>query len=145
MELVFSELILVNTLKHEISVEIRTGNFYLHYHVQNCSGPGPTSYPVGSRGSFPGGKVAGAWSWSSAELKECVKLYLHSSSTPSWRGAQFKKAQGQSYLYILLLFRTEIVHLEGWTERQTDEQTNHKKRSCIVSKSVQISGDGTFL
>jgi hypothetical protein len=25
---------------------------------------------------------------SSAELKECVKLYLHSANTPSWRGAQ---------------------------------------------------------
>jgi hypothetical protein len=24
---------------------------------------------------------------SSAEVKECVKLYLHSSNTPSWRGA----------------------------------------------------------
>jgi len=28
---------------------------------------------------------------SSAEVKECVELYLHSSSMPSWRGAQLKK------------------------------------------------------
>jgi hypothetical protein len=27
---------------------------------------------------------------SSAEVKECVELYLHSSNTPSWRGAQLK-------------------------------------------------------
>jgi hypothetical protein len=27
---------------------------------------------------------------SSAEAKECVKLYLHSPKTPSWRGAQLK-------------------------------------------------------
>jgi hypothetical protein len=27
---------------------------------------------------------------SSAEVKECVELYLHSSNTPPWRGAQFK-------------------------------------------------------
>jgi hypothetical protein len=29
---------------------------------------------------------------SCAEVKECVELYLHSPSTPSWRGIQFKKS-----------------------------------------------------
>jgi hypothetical protein len=28
---------------------------------------------------------------SSAEVKECVELYLHSTNMPSWRGAQLKK------------------------------------------------------
>jgi hypothetical protein len=28
---------------------------------------------------------------SSAEVKECVELYLHSHNTPSWHGAQLKK------------------------------------------------------
>jgi hypothetical protein len=28
---------------------------------------------------------------SSAEVKECVELYLHSPSTPSWRSAQLKE------------------------------------------------------
>jgi hypothetical protein len=28
---------------------------------------------------------------SSAEVKECVELHLHSPNTPSWRGAQFEK------------------------------------------------------
>jgi hypothetical protein len=33
---------------------------------------------------------------SSAEVKECVEFYLHSTNTHLWRGAQFKKkAQGQ--------------------------------------------------
>jgi hypothetical protein len=32
----------------------------------------------------------------SAEVKECLELYLHSPNTPSWRGAQLK-AQGQLY------------------------------------------------
>jgi hypothetical protein len=27
---------------------------------------------------------------SSAEVKECMELYLHSPNTPSWRGAQLK-------------------------------------------------------
>jgi hypothetical protein len=36
------------------------GNFSLHHRVQNGSGTHPASYPMGIRGSYPGGKVAGA-------------------------------------------------------------------------------------
>jgi hypothetical protein len=36
------------------------GNFSLHHRIQNGSGAHPASYPMGARGSFPGGKVAGA-------------------------------------------------------------------------------------
>jgi hypothetical protein len=36
------------------------GNFSLHHRVQNGSGAHPASYPIGIRGSFPGGKAAGA-------------------------------------------------------------------------------------
>jgi hypothetical protein len=42
--------------------------------------------------SFPEGKATGAWSWpppSSAEAKECLELYLHSPSTPSWHRHSF--------------------------------------------------------
>jgi hypothetical protein len=31
---------------------------------------------------------------SSAEVEECVELYLHSPNTPSWRGAQLKESTG---------------------------------------------------
>jgi hypothetical protein len=36
------------------------GNFSFHHRVQNGSGAHPASYPMGTRGSFPGGKAAGA-------------------------------------------------------------------------------------
>jgi hypothetical protein len=36
------------------------GNFSLHHRVQNGTGSHPASYPMGIRGSFPGGKAAGA-------------------------------------------------------------------------------------
>jgi hypothetical protein len=36
------------------------GNFSLHHRVQNGSGANSASYPKGTRGSFPGGKSAGA-------------------------------------------------------------------------------------
>jgi hypothetical protein len=35
------------------------GNF-LHHRGQNSSGAHPASYPMDTRGSFPGGKAAGA-------------------------------------------------------------------------------------
>jgi hypothetical protein len=36
------------------------GNFSLDHRVQNGPGAHAASYPMGSRGSFPGGKAAGA-------------------------------------------------------------------------------------
>jgi hypothetical protein len=35
-------------------------NFSLHHRVQNGSGSHSASYPMDTRGSFPGGKAAGA-------------------------------------------------------------------------------------
>jgi hypothetical protein len=35
------------------------GSFSLHYSAQNGSGAHPASYPVDTRGSFPGSKEAG--------------------------------------------------------------------------------------
>jgi hypothetical protein len=34
------------------------GKFTLHHRVQNGSGAHPASYPIATRGSFPGGKAA---------------------------------------------------------------------------------------
>jgi hypothetical protein len=36
------------------------GNFSLHHRVQNGFGTHPSYYPMDTRGSFPGGKAAGA-------------------------------------------------------------------------------------
>jgi hypothetical protein len=47
--------------EHEdITVLWNEGYFSLHHRVQNGSGAHPASYPMGTRGSFPGGKAAGA-------------------------------------------------------------------------------------
>jgi len=37
--------------------------FSLRHHVQIGRRDHPASYPMGTRGSFPGGEVDGAWSW----------------------------------------------------------------------------------
>jgi hypothetical protein len=39
---------------------VGAGNFSLHYCVQNGSETHPASYPMGTRGSFPGDKATGA-------------------------------------------------------------------------------------
>jgi hypothetical protein len=76
------------------------GNFSLHHRDQTGSEAHPASYPMDTRGSFHGAKQPGRevdYSLpSSAEVKECVELYLHSPNTPSWRGAQFRKSTGTS-------------------------------------------------
>jgi hypothetical protein len=46
-----------------VQVPAGARNFSLHHRVQNGSGAHRAYYPVGTRGSFRGGKAAGAWSW----------------------------------------------------------------------------------
>jgi len=61
---------------------------------KNISPPQSASYLMGTRGSFPGDKVAGAWSWpltsNLVPSQRMSGLTLHSPNTPSWRGAQLK-------------------------------------------------------
>jgi len=43
-----------------VRLPVGTGNCFLHHRVQHGSGVHPASYPMGTRGSFAGGKAAGA-------------------------------------------------------------------------------------
>jgi hypothetical protein len=86
------------------------GNFSFHHRVQTGSGAHPASYPIGTRGSFPGGKAAGREAdhspASSAEVKEWVELYLPSPNTPLWRGAQHRY---NLTFYLLNIFILDTV------------------------------------
>jgi hypothetical protein len=79
---------------------------------------GPTQPPIQwvpealSLGVKQSGREADHSPLSSAEVQECVELYFHSPTTPSWRGAQLK-AQGQLYLYkldkvMMMMMMTEM-------------------------------------
>jgi len=46
-----------------VRVPVGARNFS-HHRVQTGSGAHPPSYTIGTRGSFPAAKAAGAWSWS---------------------------------------------------------------------------------
>jgi hypothetical protein len=56
--------------------------FSLLHALQTGPGVHPTSYPMGTAGSFPGGKVAGVWNWQLTSNycrgQENVDLYTHS-------------------------------------------------------------------
>jgi hypothetical protein len=43
-----------------VRIPVGVGNFSLHHRFQNGSRVHPASYPMGTRGSFPGDKAAGA-------------------------------------------------------------------------------------
>jgi hypothetical protein len=58
-----------------VQVLTESGNFSLCLHIQTGSGAHPVSYPVDTRGSFPGGTVARLWSWSLA--LSTPPLHLH--------------------------------------------------------------------
>jgi hypothetical protein len=68
------------------------GNFSFHLCVQTGSG-------ALSLGVKRPGRVADNSPPPSAEVKECVGIYLHSHNTSSWRGAQFKKKRRDNLLY----------------------------------------------
>jgi hypothetical protein len=53
----------------KVRFPVGAGNFSLHNSVQKGSGAHPASYPMGTRGSFPEGKTAGAWSWPLTSIK----------------------------------------------------------------------------
>jgi hypothetical protein len=66
------------------SFPCRVWEFSLHHRVQTCSGAHPASYPVGTRGSFSGGKAAGAWSYFSRPFSSEVKDDWSYTSTPQY-------------------------------------------------------------
>jgi hypothetical protein len=84
------------------------GNYSPHHCVQNSSGAHPASYQMGIRGPFPGVKrpesEADHSPPSSAEVKECVKLYPHSQYVFI---ACCLVKHGDNFTFILPLFYDE--------------------------------------
>jgi hypothetical protein len=50
----------ISSVPGDLYLSSFSGNFSVRYHIQTGSGAHPASYPVGTRGSFPGGKAAWA-------------------------------------------------------------------------------------
>jgi hypothetical protein len=111
------------------------------HRVQTGCGVYPASYPMGTRGSFPGGKAAGAWSWPLTSIyfrgQEHVELYLHSPNKPSWRGAQLKQRETLPlYIYIYLFIYLFISNTKTVTCYKTDPSTHNRldySQSLVMS------------
>jgi hypothetical protein len=73
--------------------------------------------------AFHSGREADHSPPSSAEVKEWVELYLHSPSTPSWRGAQLGRAQGQLLLYFYLYLQGFKWGLEASISIEFEQNT----------------------
>jgi hypothetical protein len=93
---------------------VGAGNFSLHHRVQNISGAHPASYPMGTRGSFPGGKVDEAWSWplsfiyhQGQRISAAIPPLLQYTFM-AWCSVK-KKAQGQLYLYLYLYLLLHLI------------------------------------
>jgi hypothetical protein len=58
---------------------------------------------------------------SSADVKECVELYLHSPNTPSWRGTQLKHGDNFTvylHLYVSVVSSSCVLNIQQvfqWT------------------------------
>jgi hypothetical protein len=77
------------------------GNFSLYHRVQNGCGPS-CILSTGYQGLFPWGvkrpgREADDTPPSSAEVKECMELYLHSPNTPSWCDAPLQKKHRDNF------------------------------------------------
>jgi hypothetical protein len=84
----------------------------LHHRVQNGSGTHPPIEWVPralSLGVKHLGREADHSPQTSAEVKECVELYLHSPITPSWRGAQLKEATGTTLPLPLIIVVVVVI------------------------------------
>jgi hypothetical protein len=113
------------------------GNFSLHRRVQNGSGAHPTSYPMGTRGSFLGGKAAGAWSWPLTSIY-CGDKRMSGAIPPlpqyafmAWCSV---KAQEQFYLYLLHV----CVVLFDFTLNCTTFCTNYLFTTKIPTKKIRL-------
>jgi len=77
----------IHILKWLVRFSVGAGNFSLRHCVQTGSGAHPLSSSMGTRGSLPGSKAAGTWSWPLTSFRcrgpECVALYLHPPNTSS--------------------------------------------------------------
>jgi hypothetical protein len=66
----------------QIGVQVLVGSrISLLYVIQTCSWAHPASYPMGTGGFFPGGKVVDVWSWpltsKLCQHQENTALYIH--------------------------------------------------------------------
>jgi hypothetical protein len=67
----------------DVKLPAKTGNFSLRHRVQTGSGVHPASYPMGTRGSFPGDKAEREADHSPPSNAEVKNMWSYISTLPS--------------------------------------------------------------
>jgi hypothetical protein len=93
-----------------------------------------------TRGSFPGvrreGREADHLPPSSAEVKECVELYLHSPNVPPRRGAQLKQRDNFTFICFYFIFVMELRKIMGSSVRIAGSLRTRAKYKPNVSQTL---------
>jgi hypothetical protein len=78
---------------------------------------------------------------SSAEVEECLELYLHFPNTPLWRVSQLKKPRDNFIIIIIIIIIVVVVVAGGWLVLLLRVREVLNKGFCGVSLlSRQIFG-----
>jgi hypothetical protein len=108
-----------------------TGNFSLHHRLQTGCEAHAASYPMSTRGSLRGDEPDHSPP-SSAEVRECVELYLH-PNTSSWRGAYL--STGATLPFYLICSCFCITLAKGSTSKERPSPHFHK----VPTRSNEVS------
>jgi hypothetical protein len=104
---------------------------------------------MATRGSFPGVKRRGCEAHhsppSSAEVKECVELYLYSPNKPSWRGVQLKDKDFtftfmNVFRHLVGLFGRGIGPTQGpYLHRTTQHRTEKRGHTSMPRVGIEAT------
>jgi hypothetical protein len=86
------------------------------------------------------GREAGHSPPSSAEVRECVELYLHSPNTPSWRGAQLKKHRDNFTFSSLHCFSSSVCSTQGKALLPQD-LAYLTRRQLLGADTLRVNGE----
>jgi hypothetical protein len=75
------------------------------------------------------GRETDHWPPSSAEVKEWVELYLHSPSTPPWRGAQLKHRDNFTFT---ISEHISLFHQFGISKRSWELSNEYNFKKLVV-------------
>jgi hypothetical protein len=117
------------------SIPGRGWEFSPRHHVQSGSGAHLASYPMGTRGSFPRGKAAVAWSWPLTSIKCRVQRM---------RGAVPPLPQYVFMAWCLVWQRSPKVHHSHHKGSSLDSILDHLNFHCNHFNTKKTKFQGTY-
>jgi hypothetical protein len=126
----------------EVWVLEGAGNFCLHHRVQNGSEAHPVSYPMGTSGSFPGGKAAGAWNWPLTSIQcrgQRMREEIHPLPRYDFMAWCLVKAEGQLFSTPCLCHILNFVHILTVLPSIGDEFSLYSRCFIIITLMTHVN------